>query len=86
MNEVIHVLKDRMYHTHIKNGYIDAEGGWHFQTLDEGLINYPMVLNLLHRAGYAKYLSIECLSSQANERPVETARRDFEILTGYLGQ
>ncbi len=84
MTEVIHVLKDRMYHTHIKNGYIDSKGGWHFQALDKGLLDYIALLNLLHDAGYTRYLSIECLSPQAAEKPCETARRDLEILLNAL--
>lgn len=86
MTEIIPVFGDRMYHTHIKNGYIDSKGGWHFQALDKGLIDYIMLLRLLRDAGYTGYLSIECLSPQAAEMPSETARRDFEILNFYLDQ
>ncbi|PIP16231.1 MAG: hypothetical protein COX46_03485 [bacterium (Candidatus Ratteibacteria) CG23_combo_of_CG06-09_8_20_14_all_48_7] len=86
MTEVIGVLKSRMYHTHIKNGYIDSQGEWHFQRLDQGLVNYPEVLKLLCDAGYAGFLSIECLSQQATEAPVETARKDLEILKDYISQ
>ncbi len=42
MTEVVHVFKKRMYHTHIKNGYVDSKGGWHFQSLDNGLIDYKV--------------------------------------------
>ena len=86
MTEVIHVLKDRMVHTHLKNGTIDSNGAWHFQALDEGLLDYAALLRLLRDAGYTGYLSIECLSPQAAEMPGETARKDFEILSDYLGQ
>lgn len=86
MNEVVHVLKDRMYHTHIKNGYIDNQGEWHFQALDEGLIDYRKLLNLLCEVGYNGYLSIECLGPDASEMPVETASRDLMILNHYLDQ
>jgi sugar phosphate isomerase/epimerase len=86
MTEMIPVLRDRMVHTHIKNGHIDSKGGWHFQALDRGLIDYVMLLRLLRDVGYTGYLSIECLSPQAAEMPSETARRDFEILNSYLDQ
>jgi len=84
MAEAIGVLKDRMYHTHIKNGYIDAKGEWHFQALGQGLLDYREVLKLLHDTGYTGYLSIECLSPQAKKMPREVVRRDLEILEGLL--
>jgi len=84
MPDVIYLLKDRMVHTHIKNGTMDSNGAWHFQALDEGLIDYVVLLNLLRDAGYTGYLSVECLSPQAAEMPGETARRDFEDLNYCL--
>ena len=86
MTEVIPILKNHIYHTHIKNGYIDSKGGWHFQALDKGLIDYIEVLGLLRDIDYTGYLSLECLNSQAAEMPVETARRDLEILNHYLNK
>jgi sugar phosphate isomerase/epimerase len=86
MTEVIHVLEDRMVHTHLKNGTTDSEGTWHFQALDEGNLDYAVLLRLLRDAGYSGYLSIECLSPEAAEMPCETVRRDFEILNDTLGQ
>jgi len=86
MTDVVSMLADRMYHTHIKNGYIDSQGNWHFKALDEGLVDYLEVLRQLRKVGYAGYLSIECLSPQAFKRPVETARRDLEMLHRYLEQ
>lgn len=84
MQEVVRVLGGRMCHTHVKNGYKDADGGWHFQALDEGILEYREVLALLCNAGYEGYLSIECLSPLAKTQPVETARNDFNILKRYL--
>ncbi len=86
MSEVVFSLEDRIYHTHIKNGYIDADGGWHFQALDTGLVNYAEVLRLLQDIGYKGYLSIECLSHEAQTQPAETARRDLQILNRYLSE
>ena len=86
MTDVIRVPKNRIYHTHIKNGHIDSEGEWRFQSLDEGLIDYAALLGLLRDAGYDGYLSVECLSPQAQELPAETARSDFETLRNYLDQ
>jgi len=86
MSEVVAVLNDRMYHTHLKNGYVDQEGGWHFQALDRGLTDYPALLQMLHDVGYGGYLSIECLGPDAQERPIETAQRDLNILKRFLEQ
>ena len=86
MTEVIRIIKNHIYHTHIKNGYIDSKGGCHFQALDKGLIDYIEVLGLLRDIDYTGYLSLECLSSQAVEMPIETARRDLEILNHYLNK
>ena len=86
MPEVIRALKDRMFHTHLKNGYVDAEGGWHFQALDQGLTDYAAVLGMLHEAAYDGYLSIECLGPDANDSPAQTARRDLEILERFLAE
>jgi L-ribulose-5-phosphate 3-epimerase len=82
--EAIAALKDRMYHTHVKNGYIDDAGGWHFQPLDEGLTDYPSVFGILRKSGYEGYLSVECLGPDAQQRPEQTARRDLAILKRLL--
>jgi len=77
-------LAPQIFHTHVKNGWIDADGGWHFQPLDQGLTDYVQVLSALRDIGFGGYLSIECLGPDARERPVETARRDREILMNHL--
>jgi sugar phosphate isomerase/epimerase len=86
MDVAIPALKGRGYHTHVKNGYVDDKGGWHFQALDKGLTDYAKVLALLHETGYKGYLSIECLGEGAKARPVETAGRDLAILRGYMAR
>lgn len=82
--EAIPVLAGRMLHAHVKNGTVDADGGWHFGPLDEGLTDYRHVLALLAELGYDGYLSIECLGEDAQRKPVATARRDLAILRGLL--
>jgi len=84
MADVVSALSGRIYNTHVKNGYIDADGGWHFQAIDQGLTDYAEVLPLLRDTGYDGYLSVECLGQDAAERPAETARRDLEILQRLL--
>lgn len=84
--EVISALKDRMYNTHLKNGYVDTEGGWRFQSLDEGLTDYGVVLRLLRDIGYEGCLTIECLGPDTEQRPEQTARRDLEILQRLLAK
>jgi len=84
MAEAVPALADRTLHTHVKNGTVDAEGGWHFLALDQGLTDYPEVLSLLADAGYDGYLSIECLGDDARTAPLATARRDLAILQAWL--
>lgn len=86
MPNVISTLEGRIYNTHIKNGTIDEDGGWHFHALDTGLTDYLEVLSLLREINYTGYLTIECLGPDANEKPIETAKRDLEILRRYLEQ
>ena len=86
MPEVISTLESRIYNTHVKNGTIDENGNWHFHALDTGLTNYLEVLSLLRETNYAGYLTIECLGSDANEKPFETAKNDLNILRRYLEQ
>lgn len=86
MSEVVSVLAGRMYNTHLKNGTIGADGSWHFSALDDGLTNYLEVLPLLHGINYNGYLTVECLSPAAKEKPFETAKRDLDILRRYLKQ
>ena len=86
MREVISCLGNRTYNTHVKNGYIDSDGRYHFLPLDEGLTDYPLVLSMLRDVGYDGYLSLECLGPDAQENPKQTARRDLEILRRYLKQ
>lgn len=75
-----------MYNTHLKNGYVDAEGAWHFQALDQGWTDYVLVLGMLRDANYGGYLTLECLSPEARDRPAQTAQSDLRILQGYLSQ
>ncbi len=86
MEDVVSVLSERMYHTHVKNGYIDQEGGWHFLSLNEGMLDYPALLGMLVGANYDGHLSVECLGRDATEKPLETAQRDLTILQEYLRQ
>ena len=85
MTEAIPAFGDRIFHTHVKNGHIDAEGGWYFHALDRGLTDYAQVISLLRRTGYGGYLSLECLGEDARQRPLETVCRDVEMLKRYLG-
>jgi sugar phosphate isomerase/epimerase len=84
MSEAIPALADRIYNTHVKNGTIGADGSWHFHALDTGLTDYAEVLAGLRSMGYTGYLSVECLGSDAREKPLETAGRDLEILRAAL--
>lgn len=84
MAEVFTRLANRIYHTHIKNGYIDSQGGWHFGPLNEGMTDYAEVISLLKKINYTGYLSLECLGTDAKEKPIETVQRDLKILRGYL--
>ena len=86
MPDVLSAFKGRIYNTHVKNGYIDPQGGWHFQALDTGMTDYLEVLPLLRDAGYDGYLTVECLGADAKDRPAQTVSRDLEILKRYLGQ
>ena len=83
---VVHVLGNRTFHTHLKNGFIDAGGGWQFRALDKGLTDYTQVLSLLGRASYDGYLSLECLGEDARRDPHEAATRDLKILRRLLHQ
>lgn len=86
IDEVISELKESIYNTHIKNGTIDDDGTWHFYALNNGLTDYKIVLKLLHQIGYDGYLTIECLSQDAIDKPFETAKRDMDILLEYIKQ
>jgi len=79
----VRVLADRLYHTHVKNGY-NREGRWDFRYLDDGCVDYAPVLAALREIGYDGYLSIECLGPQAAEEPVQTAACDLETLRTWL--
>jgi inosose dehydratase len=83
--EVVESLTDFTYHTHIKNGTVDAEGNPIFGRLDEGIVDYPRVIEMLYDIEYGGHLSIECLGPCARAVPLDTAKRDLEILEGYLG-
>jgi protein FrlC len=84
--QVVSELADRTYNTHLKNGTVDTDGGWHFHALDEGWTDYALLLRLLHGAGYDGPLTLECLAPEAKEYPLRTAGRDLEILKRYLAQ
>ena len=86
MHEVIFTLEGRIYNTHLKNGRVGEDGSWQFSALDDGLTDYLEVLFLLRDIDYTGYLTIECLSPDASERPAETAKRDLDILGHYLEQ
>ncbi|NLG27626.1 MAG: hypothetical protein GX557_06920, partial [Chloroflexi bacterium] len=77
-------LAGRTWNTHVKNGHVDAQGGWHFGPLDHGLTDYAAVLPLLAAARYDGYLTIECLGPAAAAQPHDVARRDRDILRRYL--
>ena len=79
----VEIVGPRIYNTHIKNGYVGANGEWHFQAIDRGLTDYAAVLPALQAAGYHGYLTIECLGPDAKERPADAARRDLAILEDY---
>jgi len=84
--DAIDALGPRMYHTHLKNGFKDASGGWHFQQLGEGMLDYAEVLRRVRDAGYGGYLSIECLRRADGLDPVEAPRQDLATLRGLLAQ
>jgi inosose dehydratase len=83
--EAVEALAKFIYHTHVKNGTVDAGGNPVFGRLDEGIVDYPMVIEMLDEIDYGGYLSIECLGPGARSAPLDTANRDLEILEGYLG-
>jgi len=84
MGEVVAKLSERMYHAHVKNGYLCADGSWDFRRLDDGLVSYDELLPLLRGAGYEGYLSVECLGPAQPEELVARARCDGEILMRLL--
>lgn len=86
MRDAIPLLASRTFHTHVKNGFVDSQGNWHFGALDRGLTDYAEVIALLRSAGYDGFLSVECLGPEARTDPAGTARRDLEILKRYLAQ
>ena len=86
LSQVLAELTSRTYNTHLKNGTIDEDGGWHFHALDEGWTDNALVLGTLCDLGYDGPLTIECLGPEAQEHPLRTAARDLEILRRYLGE
>ena len=88
--QVITRLGDRIYHTHIKNGYIGANGEWNFGRLDRGLLDYTAILPQLHAGGYRGYLSIESIGLNARKYPApeatQAAQTDLKLLRNYLKQ
>ena len=88
--QVIARLGGRIYHTHIKNGKVAADGAWLFSRLDRGLLDYTELLPWLHAAGYRGYLSIESIGRNARKYPAPEAARaagtDLKLLRAYLRQ
>lgn len=84
LSEALRHLAPRMFHTHVKNGFVEVDGTWRFGALDTGLTDYSALVALLDRSGYEGYLSIECLGPEARTHPVATATRDLAILSNYL--
>jgi len=84
LSEAVPALADRMYNTHVKNGTLGEDGAWYFHSLDTGLTDYPEVLKLLRRVDYRGYLTVECLEPETREKPLQTAKRDLEILQSFL--
>ena len=82
--DVVRGLAPRMLHTHVKNGYRDEQGGWHFLALDRGMLDYAEILRLLRDVGYEGYLSVECLGEAAETDPIGTARYDYQVLCRLL--
>ncbi|MBL7200249.1 MAG: sugar phosphate isomerase/epimerase [Anaerolineae bacterium] len=86
LEQVVADLGERTYNTHLKNGTIDAAGGWCFHPLDVGWTDYAVVLGALCDGGYDGPLTLECLGPDAREHPLRTAQRDREILVRLLRQ
>ena len=86
VSEAVSVLVEHTYNTHLKNGLVDEDGNWQFNALDDGLTDYLVVFSLLRDVDYTGNFTIECLGTDANERPAETAKRDLIILRRYLEQ
>jgi sugar phosphate isomerase/epimerase len=84
MRKAVSVLAEHTYNTHLKNGLVGEDGSWQFNALDDGLTDYLAVLSLLRDVDYKGYFTIECLGTDASERPAETAKRDLIILRRYL--
>ena len=88
--QVIARLGGRIYHTHIKNGRVAADGTWLFSRLDRGLLDYTELLPRLHAAGYRGYLSIESIGRNARKYPApeaaSAAGTDLKLLRAYLEQ
>jgi len=86
MTVVINALKDKIFHTHIKNGFLGDDGSWNFLPLDKGMVDYPSVLAELGKISYDGYLSVECLGESAREKPTRTARYDRDILLDIISR
>ncbi len=79
----IEEMKDRLYLTHVKNGYL-WDGEYDFRPLDDGMVSYPPIIERLYEVGFKGYLSVECLGASAREKPYETVKHDYEVLRGLL--
>ena len=86
-------LGKHLFHVHVKDikrGELAASpfvayGGHHFhgEFLGEGDVDYRIALRAVARAGYAGYLSCECMKK---DDPWETARREAEALRRLLAE
>ena len=79
----IEEMRERLYLTHVKNGYL-RDGRYDFRALDDGVVSYPPIIEKLRKVGYQGYLSIECLGPSAKTQPYETAKHDYAILRRLL--
>ncbi|MBT5875592.1 MAG: sugar phosphate isomerase/epimerase [Candidatus Latescibacteria bacterium] len=86
MVDVFDRLSCRMYNTHVKNGTVGEDGSWHFEALDTGWTDYDEVMGLVKGSGYTGYLTVECLGTDARDRPLQTATRDLVSLNEFMGR
>lgn len=66
----LELLDTYLHHVHIKNASAarDGEGNWAYRwaPLDDGLVDLPYVLRLLHEHGYEGWVSVEDLTAYAS--------------------
>ncbi len=81
--ESIDILKPRIMHFHIKDAR-RIDGGYEFTNLGEGEMNYIPILKRLKEIGYSGYLSIECLTQDAKDKPREAVKHDYRYLCDMI--